>query len=108
MNNTLLNITSTNDYIPFEKHYIIYKILNYGLPYKNYTTFTPIENCDNVETIYVDNQTCVNDINLEIVKENLPYYIEIHYTKESCKKKVETILKYHEIDNLISKYGTKL
>lgn len=101
-------MTSTIEYIPFTNRYIMYKLLNYGKPYKNYTTYKPIENSENIETIYVDNQSCTDETKLEISKEHLPYYVEIHYTKTSSKKKFETILKHSEIDSLIAKYGSKL
>jgi beta-galactosidase beta subunit len=99
---------SNNEYIPFINRYMMYKLLNYGKPYKNYTTYKPIENPENIETIYVDNQSCTDETKLEISKANLPYYVEIHYTKTSSKKKFETILKYCEIELLISKYGSKV
>jgi hypothetical protein len=40
--------------------------------------------------------------------QNNIYYVEIHYTKESTKKKFETIMKNHEIDTLLEKYGNKV
>ena len=96
-----------NSYIPFTNRYIMYKILNYGKPYTNYTTYKPIDNPECIETIYVDNQSCTT---LEYYPPeqngNIPYYVEIHYTKSSGKKKIETILKNHEIDSLIAKYGS--
>jgi len=101
-------MTSSIEYIPFTNRYIMYKILNYGKPYKNYTIYKPIENLENIETIYVDNKCCTDETKLEISKENLHYYAEIHYTKDSGKKKFETILKHCEIDSLIAKYGSKV
>ena len=89
----------------------MYKILNYGKPYTNYTTYKPIANPECIETIYVDNKTCTDTTLLECNQEtisNFPYYVEIHYTKTSGKKKIETILKNYEINDLIAKYGSKL
>lgn len=91
----------------------MHKILNYGKPYTNYTTYKPIENTDNIETIYVDNQSC-NSNNCtqnyceDISYQDISYYVEIHYTKASKKRKYETILKSHEIDILLEKYGNKV
>jgi len=112
--------TTTEIYIPFTKRYILHKIINYGKPYSDYTTYKPIENSDNIETIYVDNQSCCNNTfptttkpighqpsMLNNVQNNI-YYVEIHYTKESKKKKFETIMKNHEIDTLLEKYGNKV
>ena len=106
-------------YIPFTKRYVMHKILNYGKPYTNYTTYKPIENQDNIETIYVDNQNCNSNSNSnsnnytqnhgeDISYQDISYYVEIHYTKASKKRKYETILKSHEIDILLEKYGNKV
>ena len=106
--------------LPFEKRYTLYKLLNYGKPYNNYSTYKPISNNDEIETIYVDNQTCdirlnnvgygvsANYVDVENDIENQHYYVEIHYTTKSNKKKFETIMKYCEIDKLINKYGNKV
>lgn len=119
--------TTTEIYIPFTKRYILHKIINYGKPYSDYTTYRPIENSDNIETIYVDNQSCCKNTSPNIkpilhqpsmqnnvqnnVQNNIQnniYYVEIHYTKESKKKKFETIMKNYEIDTLVEKYGNKV
>ena len=112
--------TTPEIYIPFTKRYILHKIINYGKPYSDYTTYKPIENSDNIETIYVDNQSCSNNTSQTIITpiahqpsmqnnvQNNIYYVDIHYTKESKKKKFETIMKNHEIDTLLEKYGNKV
>jgi len=113
--------TTPEIYMPFTKQYILHKIINYGKPYSDYTTYKLIENSDNIETIYVDNQSCCNNISQTTttpiahqpsmqnnVQKNNIYYVEIHYTKESKKKKFETIMKNHEIDTLLEKYGNKV
>lgn len=114
----MANINTTPEtYIPFTKRYVMHKILNYGKPYTNYTTYKPIENTDNIETIYVDNQSCNSNSNSnnctqnyceDISYQDISYYVEIHYTKASKKRKYETILKSHEIDILLEKYGNKV
>ena len=100
--------TTPEAYLPFTKRYVMHKILNYGKPYTNYTTYKPIENTDNIETIYVDNQSCSENDKLNISSNNCQYYVEIHYTKASKKRKYETIMKSHEIDTLLEKYGNKV
>jgi hypothetical protein len=86
---------ATKDYIPFTNRnkYVIYKFINYGKSYSNYTTYKLIENTENIDTIYIDNE---------------PFYVEIHYTKLSNKKKLETIMINKDIDTLITKYGNKV
>lgn len=98
---------ATPEYIPFTNRYIMYKLLNYGKSYTNYTKYTMIDNSDNIETIYVDNASCTNDKTLNVQPENMYYYVEIHYTAFTDKKKLETIMKAIEIDTLIGKYGCK-
>jgi hypothetical protein len=95
-----------NIYIPFENRYIMYKILNYGKSYSNYTTYKLFnKKDDDIETIYIDNQTCITpDKEIEFNLQNLPYYVEIHYNKTSGKNKFETIMKKHEIYTLLEKY----
>ena len=119
-NTKKINSTTTTEiYIPFTKQYILHKIINYGKPYSDYTTYKPIENSDNIETIYVDNQSCckntssatkpiTHQLSMQNNMQNNIYYVEIHYTKESKKKKFETIMKNNEIDTLLEKYGNKV
>ena len=102
------SISPMKQYTPFTKRYTMYKILNYGKPYTNYTTYKPLENIEHIETIYVDNKPCIDDKNLQILTNNLPYYIEIHYTKQSGKSYLETIMLEQDIAHLIAKNGNKL
>jgi hypothetical protein len=116
-------MANTDIYIPFTKQYIMYKIMNYGKSYSNYTTYKLIENTDNIEIIYVDNKSCsdkdtIDNIdNIDNIDANitnlsnlsyLSYHVEIHYTKISKKNKFETIMKNYEIDMLLAKYGNKV
>lgn len=95
--------------MPFQNKYKKEIILNYGRPYTNYTTYKIIDNKDNVEVIYVDRSPCVSQsIEPNQITENIPYYVEIHYTLSSNIPNFETILKNHEIDTLIAKYGCKV
>ena len=96
-------------YKPFQNKYKKEIILNYGRPYTNYTTYTIIDNKDNVSVIYVDKSPCI-DMKLEHNQtlDNIPHYVEIHYTPSSNIPKFETILKNHEIDTFIAKYGSKV
>jgi len=106
-------MSNTDIYIPFTKQYIMYKIMNYGKSYNNYTTYKLIENTDNIETIYVDNKSCYdkdtmpNEDTMPNLS-NLSYHVEIHYTKISKKNKFETIMKNYEIDTLLAKYSNKV
>lgn len=96
-------------YKPFQNKYKKEIILNYGRPYTNYTTYTTINNRDNVEVIYVDKTPCIcQSLEPDQITENTPYYVEVHYTSSSNIPKFETILKNHEIDSLIAKYGCKV
>jgi len=101
---------ATKDYIPFTNRnkYVIYKFINYGKLYSNYTTYKLIENTENIDTIYIDNDTCYDEKHTDIPETNLPFYVEIHYTKLSNKKKLETIMINKDIDTLITKYGNKV
>ena len=97
------------EYIPFEKRYIKYRLINYGQPYKNYTKYILATNTDSIQTIYIDNEPCVDSQTMQTMNEfDLPHYIEIHYLPESGKPKLETIMKSHELDTLISKYIFKV
>jgi len=93
---------STQQYIPFQKRYTKYRLLNYGKPYTDYTKYTLKPNPDNVEFIYIDNNPCI-EITLQhnIENEQLPFYVEIHY---NCGNIFENIFKNHELDTLIQKY----
>jgi len=100
----------------------MYKILNYGKHYTNYSTYNVIENDDNLETIYIDNQPCFDVNKIATLKNDIKsittnnandivhllHYVELHYTKNSNKKIFETILTNHEIDTLLEKYGNKV
>ena len=93
------------DYIPFEKRYIKYRIINYGKPYTDYTKYTLANNIDDVAVIYIDNQPCLGSHDIQKTPvEELPHFIEIHHTPESGKSKIETIMKSCDLDNLIGKY----
>ena len=94
-------------HLPEDILYIEYLIM--FRPYKDYTKYILMSNPDNVEHIYVDNNTCIDKpINKDNHNMDLPFYVEIHYTKESNKKHIETIMKNHELDSLIQKYICKL
>ena len=93
------------NYIPFEKRYTKYRIINYGKPYTNYTKYILASNIDDVAIIYIDNQPCLDSRDIQNTPvEQLPFFIEIHHTPQSGKSKIETIMKSHELDNLIAKY----
>ena len=101
---------------PFENRYKTYRILNYGKPYSNYTTYNikyHPENKTNILAIYIDNQTCNNIPTNSVVDENTAllqtkllkkYYVEIHYIPEEHKPKLEYIMTENDINELLSKY----
>jgi len=88
---------------PFESRYKMQTILNYGKPYSNYSSYNIMINDDSIKTIYVDNIPCST-----LFTNDLPFYVEIHYTPESNKPILETVLHESELNNLLSKYGCKL
>ena len=98
--------------LAFQNRYIKHRILNYGQPYRNYTTYKIASNIDNIDYIFVDKQNCCNNLTSygkDNGKDNinvalLHYYVEIHYTKESKKEKRDLIMADYEIDKLIEKY----
>ena len=121
-------INSLFNSYPFENRYKTYRILNYGKPYSNYKTYNikyhPV-NTTHILAIYVDNQSCNNiptnksllsnsvaDENTALLQSKLlkKYYVEIHYTPEENKPKLEYIMTENDINELISKYdfGIKL
>jgi hypothetical protein len=123
----------SNNSLPFESRYKKHRILNYGKPYTNYRSYNVKyhpENKTNILAIYVDNQVCNNtDINkssnisnmnnekqqlLNKLKEpntsddtkiEYKYFVEIHYTLEENKPKLEYIMTQSDINELLSKYG---
>ena len=121
-------INSLFNSFPFENRYKTYRILNYGKPYSNYKTYNikyHPENKTNILAIYVDNKSCNNiptnksllsnsvaDENTALLQTKLlkKYYVEIHYTPEENKPKLEYIMTENDIIELISKYdfGIKL
>ena len=121
-------INSLFNSFPFENRYKTYRILNYGKPYSNYKTYNikyHPENKTNILAIYVDNKSCNNiptnksllsnsvaDENTALLQTKLlkKYYVEIHYTPEENKPKLEYIMTENDINELISKYdfGIKL
>jgi len=106
---------------PFESRYKMYKILNYGNPYSDYKTYNikyHKNNTSNILAIYVDNQSCNNvptnksslcviDENAELLFTNLlkKHFVEIYYTLEQNKPKLEYIMTIYDINALLSKYG---
>ena len=123
--------TSKNSF-PFDNRYKTFRILNYGKPYTNYKTYNikyHPENKTNILAIYVDNQECnniatnksllstnkidektsllCNTINTKLIP---TYFVEIHYTPEQNKPKLEYIMTESDICELLSKYdfGIKL
>ena len=123
----------SNNSLPFESRYKKYRILNFGKPYTNYRSYNVKyhpENKTNILAIYVDNQVCnnvatnksSNIINMNNEKQQLlnklkepntsdntkieyKYYVEIHYTLEQHKPKLEYIMTQSDINELLSKYG---
>ena len=117
--------TSKNSY-PFDNRYKTYRILNFNKPYTNYKTYTikyHPENKTNIVAIYVDNQPCntiptlkslfsttkinektsllSNKLNTKLIP---TYFVEIHYTPEHKKPKLEYIMTESDINELLSKY----
>ena len=121
-------ITSLFNTLPFENRYKTYRILNYGKPYSNYKTYhiqNHSANKTNIFAIYVDTQTCNNiptnksllstsvpDENTALLqtKLNPKHFVEIHYTPETNKPKLEYIMTETDINDLLDKYdfGIKL
>ena len=98
---------ATTNYIPFQNlaKVKIYKLLNYGKSYSNYTSFKMIDNLDGVICVYVDKEPYkVN--NLDDTKTQ--YHVEIHFTPHVNKPPQKIILTNQEIDTIIEKYGSKL
>ena len=108
---------------PFENRYKMMRILNYGKPYTNYTTYNIKDhpnNNTNILAIYIDNTTCTNiPTNKALVNETTSllstkllnkYFVEIHYTSEENKPILEYIMTEYDINELLSKYdfGIKL
>ena len=118
--------------LPFDNRYNKFRILNYGTEYTNYKTYNiqyHPSNTTNILAIYVDNQTCNNiptnkslffsnnesnekNENTALLKTKLipTYFVEIHYTPEQNKPKLEYIMTEYDISELLSKYdfGVKL
>jgi hypothetical protein len=123
--------TFNNSY-PFENRYRTFRILNYGKPYSNYKTYNiqhHPENKTNILAIYVDNQPCNTTQNnktksraitetTSLLQNNLQstlhtvtkYFVEIHYTPEQNKDKLDYIMTESDISELLSLYdfGIKL
>ena len=107
---------------PFANRYKTFRILNYGKPYTNYKTYNikyHPENKTNILAIYVDNQKCNNiptnksllsnsiaDENTALLSTKLlsKYFVEIHYTPEQNKPKLEYIMTESDINELLRKY----
>ena len=118
--------------LPFENRYKTIRILNYGKHYSNYKTYNiqyHPSKTTNILAIYVYNQTCNNiptnkslffsnnesnekNENTALLKTKLipTYFVEIHYTPEQKKPKLEYIMTESDINELLSKYdfGIKL
>jgi hypothetical protein len=117
--------TSKNSY-PFDNRYKTFQILNFNKPYTNYKTYNikyHPGNKTNILAIYVDNQECnniptnksllstnkinektsllCNTINTKIIP---TYFVEIHYTPEQNKPKLEYVMTQSDINELLSKY----
>ena len=109
---------------PFDNRYKTYRIINYGKKYTNYKTYNVKHhpnNTSNILTIYVDNQKCNNiPTNKSLLscsngsnektallqsKFLNKYFVEIHYTPEENKPKLEYIMTDTDIIGLLSKYG---
>ena len=121
-------ITSLFNTFPFENRYKTYRILNYGKPYSNYKTYhiqNHSANKTNIFAIYVDTQTCNNiPTNKSLLSTSVPdettallqtklnpkHFVEIHYTPEANKPKLEYIMTENDINDLLDKYdfGIKL
>ncbi len=121
--------TSKNS-LPFDNRYKTFRILNFNKPYTNYKTYNikyHPENKTNILAIYVDNQECNNiatnksllptnkidektsllsqKINTKLNTKILPtYFVEIHYTPEQNKPKLEYVMTELDISELLSKY----
>ena len=107
--------------LPFESRYKAFRILNYGTPYSNYKTYDVKyhpQNTTNILAIYVDNQSCNKiptnksllcdiDENSYLLSTHLinKYYVEIHYSPDQNKPKLEYIMSENDIIDLLSKYG---
>jgi len=107
---------------PFESRYKKFKILNFGKPYTNYKTYNikyHPENKTNIFAIYVDNQKCNNiPTNKSLFSNNNidektallsikllnKYFVEIHYTPEQNKPKLEYIMTKQDVNELLRKY----
>jgi len=118
---------------PFDNRYKTYRILNYGKKYTNYKTYNVKhhpDNTSNILAIYVDNQKCnniptnksllscsngsngsngsnVNNEKTALLQSKFlnKYFVEIHYTPEENKPKLEYIMTDTDINVLLSKYG---
>ena len=106
---------------PFENRYKTHRILHYGKPYSDYKTYTiktnPL-NKEHILAIHIDNQFCANiptnkslltDINetTSLINTKLinKRFVEIEYTPEQNKPKLEYIMTDDDINELLSKYG---
>ena len=114
---------SSKNSLPFDNHYKTFRILNFGKPYTNYKTYNIKHhpaNTNHILAIYVDNQKCntvstntslLSTINVTektaLLQTKLinKYYVEIHYTPEQNKPKLEYIMTDNDINELLSKYG---
>lgn len=102
-------MNKTCNYIPFTNRYVKYRLINYGKPYTDYTKYILATNSDEVSIIYIDNHPCVDSHDIQTIdSDELPYFVEIHYTPESGKSRIETIMKSCELNNLMSKYICKV
>ena len=111
---------------PFANRYKTFRLINYGKPYTNYRTYNVKyhpENKSNILAIYVDNQKCNNiptnksllsnsvaDENTALLKTKLvnKYFVEIHYTPEQHKPKLEYIMTESDINDLLRKYNYEM
>jgi len=97
--------TFNNSY-PFENRYRTFRILNYGKPYSNYKTYNIQHHPENkTET------TSLLQNNLQSTLHAVTkYFVEIHYTPEQNKDKLDYIMTESDISELLSLYdfGIKL
>lgn len=106
---------------PFETRYKTYRLLHYGQSYSDYKTYTiknNPKNKTNILAIHIDNKLCnniptnksllttINEttslLNAKLIKKR---FVEIEYTPEQNKPKLEYIMTDEDINELLSNYG---
>jgi hypothetical protein len=107
--------SNPSKYIPFQSliKAKVYRILNYGRPYDNYSHFRMSDNPELITDIYIDSEPYTmlsldGSVPSVIDDSCIPYQIEILYTKESNKPMRTCIRSKADIDALLAKYGCKL